>query len=131
MEKLNPRDGVGAALIKSSGAAEQAGIAGRYLVSCLRVVPEYREEADLLARMIQGAQEQMAEREVARLMGKLKELPREEVWADEIYNVVTTVGKNLALDTVLAGSGYTASVVMGLKGVGSAVAGDTMASHGT
>lgn len=50
-------------------------------------------------------------------------------WRDEIENLVTTVGKNFALDTLLAGSAYTASVVMGLKGTGSAAAGDTMASH--
>lgn len=51
-------------------------------------------------------------------------------WEDEIHNVVTTVGKNLALDTILAGSAYTVTgPFMGLKGTGSAVAGDTMASH--
>lgn len=50
-------------------------------------------------------------------------------WSDTIDNVVTTVGKNEMLDTHLAGSAYTASVVMGLKGTGTAVAADTMASH--
>ena len=50
-------------------------------------------------------------------------------WEDTIENLVTTVGGNLALDTVLAGSGYTASVVMGLKGTGTAVIADTQASH--
>lgn len=50
-------------------------------------------------------------------------------WAETFDNVVTTVGANLALDTVLAGSAYTASVVMGLKGAGTAVIGDTLASH--
>lgn len=50
-------------------------------------------------------------------------------WRDEIKNVVTTVGKNDLLDKYLAGSAYTASALMGLKGTGSAVAGDTMASH--
>ena len=51
-------------------------------------------------------------------------------WRDEIRNLVTTVGKNDLLDKYLAGSGYTASVRMGLKGTGSAAAGDTQASHG-
>lgn len=50
-------------------------------------------------------------------------------WTDKIKNLVTTVGKNLLLDTILAGSAFTATVVMGLKGTGTAVAGDTQASH--
>lgn len=50
-------------------------------------------------------------------------------WRDEIKNLVTTVGKNDLLDKYLAGSGYTATVRMGLKGAGSAAAGDTQASH--
>lgn len=55
-------------------------------------------------------------------------------WEDTIHNVVTTVGKNLALDTFLAGSGYTVvGPFMGLissvsYGAGPVV-GDTMASH--
>ena len=55
-------------------------------------------------------------------------------WEDFIENVVVTVGKNLALDTFLAGSGYTVvGPYMGLissvsYGAGP-VAGDTMASH--
>ena len=50
-------------------------------------------------------------------------------WKDTIDNLVTTVGKNDILDKYLAGSTYTAAVVMGLKGTGSAAAGDTQASH--
>ena len=59
--------------------------------------------------------------------GKLK-------WHDTIENVVCTVGKNKALDTYLAGSGYTVTgPFMGLissvdYGAGP-VAADTMASH--
>lgn len=54
-------------------------------------------------------------------------------WRDTINNVVTTVGKNLALDTYLAGSGYT--VVGPYMGLISSVswsavdATDTMGSH--
>lgn len=54
--------------------------------------------------------------------GKLK-------WSDTIENIVVNQGKNFALDTLLAGSAYTAAVVMGLKAVGTAVVGDTQASH--
>lgn len=50
-------------------------------------------------------------------------------WTDRIDNLVTTAGKNLALDTILTGSAYTATARMGLKGTGSAAAGDTQASH--
>jgi hypothetical protein len=57
------------------------------------------------------------------------------LWEDTIDNVVTIVGKNLALDTFLAGSGY--SVVGPFMGLissvsygGAPVEADTMASHG-
>jgi hypothetical protein len=58
--------------------------------------------------------------------GKLK-------WEDVIENVVTTVGKNLALDTYLAGSAYTVvGPFMGLissTSFSAVAAADTMASH--
>lgn len=52
-----------------------------------------------------------------------------EKWRDTIENLVTTVGKNDLLDKYLKGSAYTQTLVMGLKGAGSAAAGDTQASH--
>jgi len=57
-------------------------------------------------------------------------------WRDTIKNVVTNVGKNLALDTYLAGAAYTVTgLFMGLIGAvsytGVPVVSDTMASHGT
>lgn len=56
-------------------------------------------------------------------------------WRDTIENVVTTVGKNLALDTFLAGSGYTVvgpfmGLICAVSYTTGPVAGDTMASHG-
>lgn len=54
-------------------------------------------------------------------------------WRDEIENLVTTVGKNLALDTLLAGSAYTVTgPYMGLISSVSYTAlnaADTMSSH--
>lgn len=52
-----------------------------------------------------------------------------EKWRDVIKNLVTTVGKNDILDKYLLGSTYTQTIRMGLKGTGSAAAGDTQGSH--
>jgi len=56
-----------------------------------------------------------------------------EKWRDTIENVVTTVGKNLALDTYLAGAAYTVTgPFMGLissVSFSAVAAADTMASH--
>lgn len=52
-----------------------------------------------------------------------------EKWSEVIENLVTTVGKNHILDTYFSGSAYTPSIVVGLKGAGSAIIGDTQASH--
>lgn len=49
-------------------------------------------------------------------------------WTDIIGNLVTTVGKNSTMDTML-GDVSAGAVVMGLKGVGTAAATDTQASH--
>lgn len=49
-------------------------------------------------------------------------------WEDEIHNLVTTVGKNLALTGTLTNAAQGA-VYMGLKGTGTAAVGDTQASH--
>jgi hypothetical protein len=54
-------------------------------------------------------------------------------WRDTTHNVVTTVGKNLALDTYLTGSAYTVTgPYMGLisaTSYGGVSSSDTMASH--
>lgn len=50
-------------------------------------------------------------------------------WEDEISNLVVTVGKNDLLDKYFSGSAYTAAFYVGLKGSGTAAAGDTMSSH--
>lgn len=50
-------------------------------------------------------------------------------WEDVADNLITTVGKNSMLDNYLEGSSFTTTAFMGLKGTGSAAAGDTQASH--
>ena len=49
-------------------------------------------------------------------------------WKDEIHNLVTTVGKNKTMDTVL-GNTAGGAIVMGLKGTGTADVTDTQALH--
>ena len=51
-------------------------------------------------------------------------------WKDDINNLVTTVGLNLTCDTML-GNSAAGAIYMGLKGTGTAAAGDTQASHAT
>ena len=51
-------------------------------------------------------------------------------WEAPIENLVTTVGQNLTLDTIL-GNSAAGAIVMGLKGTGTASAADTQASHAT
>lgn len=130
-DKLNAIDGVGAMLTRTGGIGERAGIKGKYLVSCLRVQKPWLKEAeDLLSSIVAMRAAHAAQDKIDEAEAIFGGYPREEVWSDEIYNIVTTVGKNITLDTILAGSAYTAACVMGLKGVGTAVIGDTMASHG-
>lgn len=53
-------------------------------------------------------------------------------WTDRIDNLVTTAGKNDALDKYLAGAGYSAAWYLGLisaTGYASVAAADTMAAH--
>lgn len=54
-------------------------------------------------------------------------------WSDDIDNLVTTVGKNDALDKYLSGSAYTAAWYLGLMSAtgyaAGAVVGDTAATH--
>ena len=49
-------------------------------------------------------------------------------WVDVIGNLVTTVGKNSTMDTML-GNVAVGAVVMGIKGTGTALVTDTQASH--
>lgn len=49
-------------------------------------------------------------------------------WRDDIHNLVTTIGKNKTMDTIL-GNTAGGAIVLGLKGTGTAVIADTQASH--
>ncbi len=52
-----------------------------------------------------------------------------EKWRETVKNTVVTVGKTDIVDKYFKGSAYTAAFFLLLKGAGSVVAGDTLASH--
>jgi len=126
---------VGASIGRTAAIVEEARARGEYYARAVGPREELREEYNAIMAQVREAQERHG-----RLTGHFRRmLARAEAmlelkWEDTIHNVVTTVGKNLALDTYLAGSGYTVTgPYMGLissvsYGAGPVV-GDTMASH--
>ena len=53
----------------------------------------------------------------------------QEKWREERDNLIVDVGLNDLLDKYLKGSSYTAAWYVGIKGAGTAVEADTVASH--
>jgi len=132
-EKLTAVASAAAAVATQHSGVEEMKAEGRYVVTCREVVPEHKREYDALFQKFVAKLESGDRAGAIAIEAELQSFPMQEVWAEPIDNVVCTVGKNLALDTILAGSGYT--VVGPYMGLISSVsytgvaAGDTMASH--
>lgn len=145
-EQVNGRLGAG------SSAIEKLGLSGIYHGVCRGYRAEHeaeylREFPRLLALRAQVEKllrwtPTFAVAMMAKLLKELEDFERymdslcEIKWDQYAQNVVTTVGADLALDTVLAGSAYTvAGPYMGLIGAvsytGVPVIADTMSSHAT
>ena len=91
---------------------------------------ELRDQYTVLMQELLAFEQAGNEIEVIRLRALME--PMEEIKSEgDFENLVTTIGKNLALDTILAGSAYTATAYIGLinTNAAAAVIGDTMASH--
>lgn len=122
---LNAVDGPSAALTRAGGVDEHAGVlTGIYKVQ--HVGPAEADRARYIelrdALEVVGGADPILEAELAKI-------PLILFHEEEFHNLVTTVGKNLMLDTILAGSAFTATVVMGLCGTGTKAAADTQSSH--
>lgn len=128
-ERLDTAAKADCSVSKDTSLVETVTLSGKYQAECYGPVESMRQQyvalrdrlANLgfLGRIFLKKQLELA----------LAAIPMEPKWADEIKNLVTTVGKTEILEKYLAGSAYTAAVVMGLKGTGAAAVGDTQASH--
>lgn len=151
-EKANAREQAAGSVGVAGSALEMMDARGVYHGVCEGYKPEHereylREYPRLLAmRALRDKylrwMPAFAVATIAKLLKELEDFEQymksltEVKWDQLAPNVVTTVGKNLALDTFLAGSAYTVTgPFMGLIGAVSytsvPVAADTMASHAT
>lgn len=152
LAKATAADAVGASAGQTASMSESANARGIYHGICEGYKSQHKDEylreyPRLLAMRAQRDKylRFMPTFAVAMISKMLKELEDFEAymksltevkWDQLAPNVVTTVGGNLALDTYLAGSGYTVTgPYMGLIGAVSYVSvpviADTMASHAT
>lgn len=147
-EAGNLRAVAGAALVKPVGTLEEAHLRGYYRAACYGPIEQhrgafirvrdalydlgYRNEVEQFvadAGFSDAFYPDRLKPEHRDLWDRLEAIDIERKWEDDIHNVITTVGANEFEDKYLGGSAYTAAIVMGLKGTGSAVIADTQASH--
>lgn len=141
MEKANLIERLDAQIIRGSGAFEMALLKGVYTAECIRpkrgVESRYEplfKRRSKLKNLIESGYVLSGDefREFCEIEEEMDELS-ELAWGATAVNTVCTVGKNLALDTFLAGSSYTVvGPFLGLISSASysaTAATDTMSSH--
>jgi hypothetical protein len=126
--------GSGSNISKDSIMHEDAEAHGVYHVNCIGPVEHMREQYIALrdrlnAKGIKAFFDKLING--GKLAAQMALIPLEQKWADEAVNVVTTVGKNYALDGYLQTAVTIVGPYMGLinANASAAVIGDTMASH--
>ena len=115
-ERGNMIDNNGASVIRGAGSFEQAFMRGTYIAECLRPKRGLEDRYEpIWSRW--GAIQNLADADGRPMTDderlEMRELMLEMwpmadvIWRDTAKNTVCTEGKNLALDTFLAGSAYT------------------------
>ena len=118
------------AVAENSARAESMELAGVYTFQCIGPKAEYHDE---YMKIFKKASDLISHGDIAKGNQLLADnlWMTEQKWTDEVHNLVTTVGKNNALDNHLSGSAYTAAWFLGLVDGAAPTfnATDTMASH--
>jgi len=133
-EKGNAAAGSGSFVSNDSIMHEHAEAHGRYEVECVGPIESRRDEYIALRdRLSAKGFRAFLDKLVngRRVAAALSAIPMEQKWLAECPNVVTTVGKNYALDGYLQTAVTIVGPYMGLinTNASAAVVGDTMASH--
>lgn len=129
-DTLTPTARAVAHLLHPAGSQDTAPAKGVYTVTCKEVIPALKldydvkfqrylrvlADIDYLRKGIDGLSGMAVvdrivdlTRNARSIEDELQAFPMQDVWTEVIDNVVCTVGKNLALDSFIAGSAYTAT----------------------
>ena len=107
---------------------QQELVKGAFIASHRRCIPG--KEAEYMPLFNRFVELQEAGDDSGAMAVRAQMIPLQEVVSvDRFSNLVTNLGRNFALDTLLRGSSYTAACNLGLAGTGTKAAADTQASH--
>jgi len=106
-EHSNGRVNAGGVIAVNASLAEVGALVGVYHAINIGPLEQYREEYTELSLEIDRFISKQEFATAKRLQTMRSAIPLEEKWRADAPNHVTTEGANLALDTFLAGSGYT------------------------
>ncbi len=128
-EGIAPQDAIAAQAIMNADLVESIEAPSfSYKLECFGPEAENQEEYLYLKAEAQKARDAGCTIIAAKIEQRAKSMVVKK-WEEDIHNLVTNEGRNDILTKYFKGSGYTAAWYLGLKGAGSAAAGDTLASH--
>ena len=133
VESGNAKEGLGATVTNFKDVFEGGNAHGTYHAVNRGAKPEFYEQYNEIYLEAMKMLDEGRGDEAEKMLDAAAYMT-EEKWRDSAPNIVTTLGKNVALDAFLAGAAYTVvGPFLGLcnAAAATAVIGDTMSSHAT